>query len=157
MNKNMFIKKIKYFIPSIIWMIVIFSFSCQIGRESDKNNHFIVNVLNSLKIEVVKHMDYNFLNFLIRKTAHVTEYFILFMLLYYAFKKSKFKKEKLKSSVITILYACTDEFHQLFVPGREGKIRDVFVDSIGVIIGLIIIYIYKSLKNKKVNKNNIIR
>ncbi len=145
----MFVKKVKYFILSIICMIVIFSFSSQVANESNQNNYFVLTIFyNNLKVGMVKPMDYNVLNFLIRKTAHVTEYFILFMLLYYAFKKSKLKKEKLKAAVITILYACTDEFHQLFVPGREGKITDVFVDSIGVVIGLIIIYLYKIYSDK---------
>ncbi|WP_251860503.1 VanZ family protein [Clostridium sp. Marseille-Q2269] len=149
MNKNMFIKKGKYFIPAIIWMIVIFSFSCQVGSESDKNNHFVVTILNELKLEVVNHMDYNLLNFLIRKAAHITEYFILFMLLYFALKKTFYKSPKLKASIITVLYACTDEFHQLFTTGREGRVRDVFIDSIGIIIGLFIIYIFHTIKKHR--------
>ena len=48
-----------------------------------------------------------------------------------------------------ILYACTDEIHQLFVPGRSGMIRDVFIDSIGGIIGISIISIYENIKKRK--------
>ncbi|MFD3155958.1 VanZ family protein [Haloimpatiens sp. FM7330] len=147
------IKKVKYFIPAIIWMIVIFLFSSQVGRESSKNNHFIVDVLNKLNIEVIKQSDYEFLNFLIRKTAHITEYLILFMLLYYAFRKIKLKNEKIKVCIFTVLYACTDEFHQLFIHGRTGKITDVFIDSIGIIIGIIIIYIFKYCKHLRKSRN----
>ena len=43
--------------------------------------------------------------------------------------------------VIVFLYACTDEFHQLFIPGRSGEFRDVMVDTCGGIIGLILISI----------------
>ena len=39
------------------------------------------------------------------------------------------------------LYAATDEIHQLFVPGRSGEIRDVCLDSLGVITGIIILLI----------------
>nr|WP_031368165.1 VanZ family protein [Clostridium botulinum] len=143
MNKS---KKLAYFIPSFIWMVIIFTFSNQPGESSNKNNFFVADVLTKGKIDLFKHIDYNFLNFLIRKAAHITEYFILFMLLYYAFKKTFYKNLKIKAAIITILYACTDELHQLFIPGREGKIRDVLIDSIGVFIGVFFIYIFKFIK-----------
>ena len=37
----------------------------------------------------------------------------------------------------TFLYACSDEFHQLFIPGRSGEFRDVMIDSTGGIIGIV--------------------
>ena len=48
-----------------------------------------------------------------------------------------------------VLYASTDEIHQLFVPGRSGMVRDVFIDSIGGIIGVGITFIYENIKKKK--------
>ncbi|APH18391.1 VanZ family protein [Clostridium botulinum] len=146
MNKS---KKLAYFIPSFIWMVIIFIFSNQPGESSDKNNFFVADVLTKGKIDLFKHIDYNFLNFLIRKAAHITEYFILFMLLYYAFKKTFYKNLKIKAAIITILYACTDEFHQLFIPGREGKVRDVLIDSIGVFIGVFLIYTFEFIKEHR--------
>ena len=49
---------------------------------------------------------------------------------------------------LSILYSCTDEFHQLFINGRSGSIKDVLIDSIGILIGT---YLYKLLfiKNKE--------
>jgi VanZ family protein len=38
------------------------------------------------------------------------------------------------SAVIAVIYAISDEYHQTFVPFREGTIRDVFIDSIGVFL-----------------------
>ncbi|EPY2279264.1 TPA: VanZ family protein [Clostridium sporogenes] len=146
MNKS---KKLIYFIPSFIWMVIIFIFSNQQAESSNKNNFFIADVLRKGNVTLFKHIDYNFLNFLIRKTAHITEYFILFMLLYFAFKKTFYKNSQIKAAIITIMYACTDEFHQLFIPGRDGKVRDVFIDSIGVLIGLCIIYIFKFVKKHR--------
>ncbi|AUM96473.1 TPA: VanZ family protein [Clostridium botulinum] len=143
MNKY---KKLIYFLPSFIWMVVIFLFSNEPGQLSNQNNFFVANILRRCKITLFKHIDYNFLNFLIRKAAHITEYFILFMLLYFALKKTLYKKPKVKAAIITVLYACTDEFHQLFVQGREGRIRDVFIDSIGIFIGLFLIYMFKFIK-----------
>ncbi|HDK7174800.1 TPA: VanZ family protein [Clostridium botulinum] len=151
MNKS---KKLIYFIPPFIWMAIIFIFSNQPGESSNKNNFFIADVLRRGKITLFKHIDYNFFNFLIRKAAHITEYFILFMLLYLAFKKTFYKNPKIKAAIITVLYACTDEFHQLFIPGREGKVRDVLIDSIGVFIGLFLIYTFEFIKKHKKKKQN---
>ncbi|NFA59990.1 VanZ family protein [Clostridium sp. FAM 1755] len=143
MNK---LRKLIWFLPSFIWMTIIFLFSNQHAETSNKNNFIIADALIEGKINLFKYIDYNFLNFLIRKAAHMTEYFILFMLLYFAFKNTFYKNIKIKASIITILYACTDEFHQIFIPGREGKIRDVFIDSIGVFVGLFLIYIFKFIR-----------
>ena len=46
------------------------------------------------------------------------------------------------------LYACSDEFHQSFVPGRGPAFKDVMIDSTGALVGLTIIYI-KNLRNSK--------
>ncbi|EKS4342884.1 VanZ family protein [Clostridium botulinum] len=151
MNKS---KKLVYFIPSSIWMVVIFIFSNQQAESSNKNNFFIADVLRKGNVTLFKYIDYNFLNFLIRKAAHITEYFILFMLLYLAFKKAFYKNPKIKAAIITVIYSCTDEFHQLFIPGREGKVRDVLIDSIGVFIGLFLIYIFEFIKKHKKKKRN---
>ena len=57
------------------------------------------------------------------------------------------------------MYAITDEIHQFFVPGRSCRIFDAFVDSCGVITGILLYIsmlkiIDRMLKNKmkKVNK-----
>ena len=53
------------------------------------------------------------------------------------------KNKTVNSTIIGILYAITDEIHQLFVPGRSGRILDIGIDSLGVITG---IFIYKLLE-----------
>ena len=62
---------------------------------------------------------------------------------------SNTKKSKLIALFCMVLYASTDEIHQLFVPGRSGMVRDVFIDSIGGIIGVGITFIYENIKKKK--------
>jgi len=57
------------------------------------------------------------------------------------------------SWALTTLYAASDEFHQLFVPGRSGEIRDVCIDSVGAIAGVLIgILILSRLSARKVKK-----
>jgi len=74
-------------------------------------------------------------DFLLRKIAHISEYFILTLFLYRAFKNT-FTLKPLRLFVYpattAVLYAVSDETHQLFVPGRGGSPRDVFIDAIGI-------------------------
>ena len=53
--------------------------------------------------------------------------------------------ELVLSFVITVIYAALDEFHQSFIPGREPKIRDVVIDSIGSISAILCLSRIKSI------------
>jgi len=77
-------------------------------------------------------------DFLIFKSLHVIEYFILYVLLVRAFYKSQkytLKKSITIAVVFCLLYAISDELHQTLVPTRDGTLRDIFIDSIGIFIG----------------------
>ena len=54
-----------------------------------------------------------------------------------------------KRQGVTFLYACTDEIHQLFVPGRAGKFTDVLIDTTGGIIMLLFIALVTRVARKK--------
>lgn len=66
----------------------------------------------------------------------------------------------LYSQLFGTVYAITDEIHQLFIPGRSGEIRDVCIDSLGVLTGIIfmlmIIKIYIKIKKVKSNEKQIV-
>ena len=80
------------------------------------------------------------LQYPVRKLAHMTEFGILSVLMFHAIKNYKFvdsiKKRYLFAWLGAVAYAVTDEFHQLFVPGRSGNLFDVCVDATGVTIAL---------------------
>lgn len=82
-----------------------------------------------------------------RKGAHVIEYLILFLLSFNAFRlaypKERFGFHVSTAAALSLLYAFSDETHQLFVPGREGKISDVGIDVIGIMVGMIVVGIMK--------------
>jgi len=96
------------------------------------------------------------LNLIIRKNAHAFEYMGLAILICNAFFINKFKGKGAIIYVlfICLLYAVTDEFHQLFVPGRTSLVSDVLIDFTGAIIGLSLFYFsyykiyFKSSKSK---------
>src|SRR3989339_466212 len=111
-------KLLKYWLPPILWGLIIFSFSSlQVGSSNE----------------------IYWKDFVIKKTAHVVEYAILAVLLYRAMIGSDVEKKKaiIFSMLIVSLYGFTDEFHQSFTPGREPRIRDVIIDTIGGALGVL--------------------
>jgi len=73
---------------------------------------------------------------ILRKMAHMTEYGILYLLLYRSF--DGFKQKTTISIMIAIMYAISDEWHQGFVEGRMSAYTDVIIDSIGILIFFVI-------------------
>src|SRR5262249_29588180 len=87
----------------------------------------------------------------IRKMGHLTEYAILTLL---AVRAIQFGEPRLKPRAaigaffISVLYACSDEFHQRFVPGRTSSPRDIIIDSVGVtlvMLGILLWFVHKSV------------
>lgn len=139
-------KKIKHFIPAVIWMIFIFFESSLVADASSSQSNIIVQYIYSLLSLPAAYQE--LLSFLVRKCAHISEYMILTFLLYYGFYKNKVHSLSFPF-IIALLYACSDEIHQLFVPGRAGMIQDILIDLIGVIIALIIVHFIKQRKLKR--------
>lgn len=104
-------KFLKRWTPVFLWMAVIF-------------------YLSSLPIIQASSIDP--LDFVVKKSAHIFEYAVLFALLSRALQgKDKYKK----AFLVGALYAFTDETHQLFTPGRGGSLRDVLLfDIIGLLL-----------------------
>ncbi len=129
-----------------IWMIIIFIMSSFNSVESSNQSNFIVDIIaNIFKIENIE-----LLSFIIRKIAHYTEYLILGLLVINMFTKNNINNLYLISIIFCIIYAISDEIHQLFVPGRACQIKDILIDSIGSITG---IYLYKLISKRKKSIN----
>lgn len=91
------------------------------------------------------------MEFWVRKGAHCFEYMILGILMYLTIELYINRRLLIYgiSLVAGVAYAMTDELHQYFVPGRSCELRDVMIDSIGVLIGVSLMYIIKMIKNNK--------
>lgn len=114
-------------------MLTIFWFSNQDANVSDTQSCFFSMLLPFLPVWVI------------RKTAHMTLYAILAFCAACSQIKPSFKKVLL----FCACYACTDEFHQLFIPGRSGEIRDVCIDCLGACIGFLLFTgIKKTVKSR---------
>lgn len=130
-------KKLVKWLPVILWMIVIFIFSSENGIKSGENNKFVIDLLKHIGINLDKDLGGN-ANFIVRKFAHMTEYFILFLLVYRAInEKFSFIKTLIFSLIFVFLYASSDEYHQSFIPGRGPSVRDVMIDTSGGTIALL--------------------
>ena len=147
-------KKLFHSILVIIWMLVIFNFSSQNGYKSTKTSDvvtsMVVNVTTSVinkdipREEVKKKVEDS--TFLVRKTAHFTEYLILVILVLQLLRDyTKINKRMLiVSLIICYLYAVSDEVHQIFISGRTAKVLDTFIDGAGSLVGITIYSIYQS-------------
>lgn len=150
------IRKVLYTILVVIWMITIFYFSNQQGtgssRTSKKVASIIVNIcdIKNEMTEFKKEEVMVQIEPIIRKIAHYTIYTfggILLINCAFAYIKDK-KRAILYSSIIGIVYATSDEIHQIFVAGRSGRIEDVLIDSIGVFTGIAIYLLLNKIVNK---------
>ena len=111
--------------PVILWMGIIFFFSSQ-------------------QRIVVSPQD--LINFIFFKSLHVLEYALLYILTFRA------TKSPIMSFLIVILYGASDEIHQLFISTREGRVRDVIIDTAGAVLAWISITKLLPIAPKKLQK-----
>lgn len=127
-------KKIIKTLLFVSWLILIYSLSAETGDQSGSlSNGILLSIAKLLKISDTKAFVDTF-GFFIRKLAHFSEYFILYILTYECFKEYNCQKLIVVSVLFCVLYASFDEFHQLFVDGRCGQLSDVVIDSSGSIV-----------------------
>jgi VanZ family protein len=76
-----------------------------------------------------------------RKLAHLTEYGIFALLVYRSLPTQGSLGGRLQRAFLSVLFAAayslTDEFHQLFVVGRHGKVTDCAIDSVGAALAML--------------------
>jgi VanZ family protein len=96
---------------------------------------------------------YVLLEFIIRKSAHVTEYAVLTWLWLVNIQATALKRYTfIISPVMVMVYAASDEWHQSFITGRTGHAIDVAVDSIGMLI-VMLVWLAWSWRNSNRNRN----
>ncbi len=188
------IKLLRY-LPSVVWMSIIFYLSHQPASESAETSGGIltfllgiipispeyVAVLHTLLRKSAHFMAYLILGLLVyfaykgngkvllilsmslflvtssvesqmdlhslaRKLIHLFAYAILSMLIYFAYQG---RRKILFTLTICLLFAISDEIHQLFIPGRSGEVRDVLIDFSGAAFGLVIVTLFTKLTSRR--------
>ncbi|WP_353894477.1 VanZ family protein [Proteinivorax hydrogeniformans] len=140
MLKKVKIKSVVCWSMVVLWMGLIFYFSAQPASESSELSSGVTEIVaRAFGVFVPEAIiGFDTLHLLVRKGAHFFVYFVLGILVVNAFNVSGFSQAKsiYLSFAICVIYAISDEVHQLFVPGRSGEVTDVIIDSIGAGFGI---------------------
>lgn len=136
----------------LLWMILIFNLSSQEADQSDKLSKVVTEIVIETVEKVAPKGDFDIekFNHIIRKNAHFLAYMVLGILVLNAFRRSGIYGYKSigLALLISVLYAVSDEIHQFFVPGRGPGVWDVFIDSVGVIVGIGVYLGFSRIKHK---------
>lgn len=115
-------------------MAVIFWFSSRTALESSAQSDIFLKFFQSI------FGDGFITDFMVRKSAHFTEFaglgFLFALAFYIQFGKTKTPFAVLCAS----LYAVTDEIHQIFVDGRACRVQDWAIDTAGALLGALFIF-----------------
>lgn len=144
--KKSFLHRLKplTFLPAILMMCVIFSFSGQNGEQSSGLSEKVARGVISVTERALdkeweedtinKYIDV--LQFPIRKGAHMSEYFVLCCLVSLPLYVYGLRGIRLFAAAVLFCagFAATDEFHQSFIGGRSPSVRDVCIDTAGAVI-----------------------
>ena len=165
MQKKILLRSLLWLL-SLLWMGLIFFLSAETAAESSETS-------GSLLWSILAFFDRGFerypdavqlalveqYSFLIRKTAHFSIYAILGFLLSGAFAYERYAFGHptrgmcvLLPALIGGLYAVSDELHQYFVPGRSCELRDVLIDTAGVLLGIALLHLLRCLIDRGKNK-----
>ena len=144
------LRKVIKFTLVICCMLIIFMFSSDSGTASSKKSDLvIINLVDVISNKKVNNKDRDkYIEkyvFPVRKCAHFTIYLVLGILVISLLSEYRILNFKtvLYTLLIVFLYACSDEFHQLFVSGRSSEIRDVLIVSSGGFIGSYLYYLFR--------------
>ena len=154
-------KMFKYIFPIICWGGVIFFFSSQTYQEqnltpllnrmfqSDRIKELLSPIsfhYHSTEISVQNLGVAYFIEFFIRKFAHLFVFFVFGMLTVRALinKMDRSFLASILSLLLVIIYAGFDELHQMYTGGRTPLLTDVYIDTVGGLIGIITYMIAKS-------------
>ena len=145
-----FAKILKYWGPPVLWMSAIFFFSTD--TFSGENTGSLLREVLSFIYPGISQDLFNSIHFFIRKTGHFTEYAILAMLLFRAFRSGVGARWRwnwaIGSLLIVILYALLDEYHQTFTRHRVGSIFDSLTDTYGAVTAMILLWLVRRNRMK---------
>jgi VanZ family protein len=141
--------------PMLIMMIGIFIVSSDLGS-ADHTRPVLASIVKRFLPWLAKQMTPEMIDvtdYVIRKVAHVTEYTILSILVSRSFgvASSSSLRQRILPTVITSLYALSDEYHQSFVPSRGATYTDVMWDTLGASIGSgLLLWIQQKRTDRKI-------
>lgn len=151
-------KRVINIILIVLWMSLIFVLSNDTAEESSKKSDGLIVrcVQDIIKRDLSTKEKEKVLKYLVkpvRKSAHFFLYFVLGILIINLFKSFELFNYKtiLIAVLLCFLYACSDEIHQLFIKGRSCEVRDILIDTIGSLSGILVYYLFSKISIRKTN------
>ena len=128
-----------WLVATLVFTLYIWGNSLVPGGGSGSLSLFVVDVIRSA-LDAVGAPSAWVTNFLVRKTAHFTEYLVLGVLASRAFCVTRiaWRIDLLYLAVFLVMVPSIDETIQLFVPGRSGLVTDVAIDCCGALTGVLL-------------------
>lgn len=131
--------------PAFLWA----AFISLLSTDSFSSAHtgLVVEPLVLWLFPSISHESLELTHHLIRKSAHFTEYFIFFVLLYHGIRATQQDSRPwnwygaLLAWFIAAAYSALDEIHQIFVPSRGPSAWDSLLDSTGALFALFVLYL----------------
>lgn len=142
----------------LLWMVMIFCLSAEPAEVSSGTSGRLITAFvkifnwkfDELPPDAQAEMIESF-QFIVRKTAHFTIYFILGALSFLSvvtYRKIPFLLRAVIGGAISLGYSISDELHQTLVAGRSGEIRDVLIDFCGAALAIFLICIFIKLNKR---------
>ena len=133
---------LKYWAPPIIWMSMIFWFSTDLFS-GDNTGSLLWKVVSFIYPGATREL-FDSIHFYVRKAGHLTEYAVLALLLFRAFRSGAQARWRprwaLSSLLFAFLYASLDEYHQTFTRRRTGSVYDILIDTSGALTALVLLW-----------------
>ena len=134
--------RLKYWAPPIIWMSVIFWFSTDLFS-GDNTGSILWKVVSFVYPGATREL-FDSIHFYVRKAGHLTEYAVLALLLFRAFRSGSqerwWLRWALSSLLVAFIYASLDEYHQTFTRRRTGSVYDILIDASGAVTALVLLW-----------------
>jgi len=131
-----------YWLPAVAWMAMVFAASTD--TFSARNTGAILHAMLVWIFGQINAVTFGLLHFLVRKSAHFTEYAILSALWFRALRVHLTSLWRVRWAliglIISLSVAIADEVHQSFVPSRTSDVRDVLLDFCGALFAQILIW-----------------
>ncbi len=134
-----------YWLPVVLWASTIFGASSDSGS-FQRSSRIIGPIMHWLFPNMPPEQVHTIV-IVVRKWAHLTEFAVFALLVWNALRRPRWRDTRPwnwriagEALWFAVLYAASDEFHQTFVPSREGCLRDVCIDSCGAAIGLLLLF-----------------
>lgn len=147
---------------TVFMMVFIFTMSSQNATVSNETSGGVIKFTVSLVYpefnelsEIAQNGIVSSLQGLVRSLAHFSAFAALCfssLIFTLTLEKLKLLLRYVSSVVFSFVYALSDEFHQLFIPGRAFQLSDVFVDLCGILVGALFMYLITLIIKKWARK-----